>query len=284
MNRHLYKNSFWTGLSIVIALFMTGLYGVILIHSGRVSQQLKQQLNVVVEFSKSYTDLDKSHLFDELDNHEAVLSGSLQFYTADDAKTLMAGDLSTDYFSNLDENPFHDMVTFNLKHDHYQSDKLNTLKHHLLSRSYVTDVVFQQEQSAFIEKNLKKLSVLPFIIALLMTLMSIALIYNTVRLNLQSDEARIRTMKLVGAKHEFIQEPYTKSALKLGLISAVIAILLLLVFVQVMKVSMGDAATIIHYPYILVIGFILLLIGSLIPYTATKTLLSNYLQKLRLGL
>jgi cell division transport system permease protein len=284
MKRHLYKNSFWTGLSIVIALFMTGLYGIILIHSGRVSQQLKQQLNVVVEFSKTYTDLDKSHLFDELDNHESVLAGSLNFYTAEDAKVLMSGDLSTDYFSNLEENPFHDMVTFNLKHDQYEAAKLKILKQHLLSRSYVTDVVFQEEQSAFIEQNLKKLSFLPFVIALLMTLMSIALIYNTVRLNLQSDEARIRTMKLVGAKHDFIQQPYTKSALRLGMISAGVAILLLLVFVQLMKVGLGDAASFIHYPYILVIGFVLLVIGSIIPYTATKSLLSNYLQKLRLDL
>lgn len=263
---------------------MTGLYGVILIHSGRVSQQLKQQLNVVVEFSKNYTDVDKSHLYDELGNHESILGGSLQFYTADDAKVLMSGDLSTDYFSNLEENPFHDMITFNLKHDQYKPDKLKSLKQHLLSRSYVTDVVFQQEQSAFIEKNLKKLSFLPFVIAILMTLMSVALIYNTVRLNLQSDEARIRTMKLVGAKHDFIQEPYTKSALRLGLVSAIIAILLLLLFVLLIKANLGEASTFIHYPYLLIIGCVLLLIGSLIPYTATKTLLSNYLQKLRLDL
>jgi len=284
MKRYLYKNSFWTGLSIVIALFMAGLYGVILIHSGRVSQELKQQLNVVVEFSKNYTDLDKSHLYEELNNNESVLEGSIHFYSAEDAKSLMSGDLSTDYFSNLEENPFHDLITFNLKYDQYKVNILKSLKQHLLSRSYITDVVFQQEQSAFIEKNLKKLSFLPFIIALLMTLMSIALIYNTVRLNLQSDEARIRTMKLVGAKNDFIQQPYTKSALRLGLISAVIAIVLLLVFVQLMKGGLGDAKTIIYYPYILIIGCILLLIGSLIPYVATKTLLSNYLQKMRLEL
>ena len=263
---------------------MAGLYGIIMIHSGRVGQQLKQQLNVVVEFSKTYTDVDKAHLIDELSNHEAVLPGSLNFYTSDDARQLMVGDLSSDFFTDLEENPFHDIITVNLKHEYYQADHLTTIKQHLLSRSYVTDVVYQEEQSALIEKNLKRLSIVPFLIALIMILMSIALIYNTIRLSLQSDEAKIKTMKLVGATSTFIQAPYTKSAVRLGFLCSAIAILLLIVFVLLLKGSLGDAKTLIHYPYILFIGVILLVIGTMIPYVATKSLLSNYLQKIRLGI
>ncbi len=284
MKSYLYKNNIWTALSIVIALFMAGLYGMVMIHSGRVSQQLKQQLNVVVEFSKTYTDIDKAHLVDELTNHEGILTGSLHFYSAEDAKKLMIGDLSSDYFMDLEENPFHDIVTFNLKHNYYQTDQLYTIKQHLLSRSYVTDVVYQEEQSAFIEKNLKRLSLIPFLIALIMTLMSIALIYNTIRLSLQSDEAKIQTMKLVGATNTFIQRPYTKSAVRLGLTSSSIAIVLLVIFVLLLKGRFGGANTLIHLPYILIISTIILIIGTLIPYLATKSLLSNYLQKIRLGI
>lgn len=284
MRSPLQKNSFWTGLSIVIALFMCGLYGIMLIHTGRISQQLKQQLNVVVEFAKEYSDADKSHLFDELSNHEGVLPESLNFYTSQDAKSLMAGELAADYFSNLEENPFHDIVTFHMKHDYYSADKLSSLKQHLLTRTYVSDVVYAQEQSAFIENNLRRLSFIPLIIALLMAAMSVALIYNTIRLNLQTDETKIRTMKLVGANNDFIKKPYSRSAIKLGLLSALFAIFLLLIIVSILRIYLGEASDLIHYPYVLIVAIILLVIGILVPFLTTNSLLSTYLRKLRLGI
>ena len=58
-------------------------------------------------------------------------------------------------------------------------------------------------------------------------LISIALINNTIRLSVYSKRFIIRSMQLVGATQQFIRKPFLLKSLWHGLLSAIIAIILL---------------------------------------------------------
>lgn len=284
MNTSLNKNSLWTSFSIVIVLFIFGIYGVIIIHSNYVGQKIKEQLNVVVEFTKDYNDADKSHLFEELRNHEAVIPSSLNFYNQDEARVLMMGDLGDAFLEDEDGSPFRDVVVFNVKHEYYTPKYLNELSSHLQTRDYINDVVYQEEFQQLLEKNLKDLALIPLLIGILMCVLTIALIYNTVQLALQSDTRQIKTMKLVGASQQFIKRPYIRSSIRMGLMSAGIAIVLLLIMLQVISFRLAGMSGFLHYPYIFLICLLLLVIGVCIPLVATQTILGSHLKRIHVGI
>lgn len=279
MKTSLSQNSVWTGFSIVIVLFIFGIYGIIVIHSSYVGQKIKEQLNIVAEFTKDYNEADKSHLFEELKNHESVIASSINYFTQDEAKEIMIGELGEAYFEEEDQNPFKDVVVFNVKHDFYKPELLEEFSTHLKSRDYINDVVYQKEFHQLIENNLKDIALIPLIIGLLMCALTIALIYNTVKLALQSDKRQIKTMTLVGASQSFIKKPYLKSSVRMGLISAAIAIIFLLLMLQLVAFKLDGLTQFLHYPYVFLICLILLLLGVFIPFISTRLILDTNLKQ-----
>lgn len=279
MKMSLNKNSLWTGFSIVIVLFIFGIYGIIIIHSSYINQKIKEQLNIVAEFTKEYNEADKSHLFEELSNHESVMRGSINFFHKDEAKEMMMGELGDAFVEDEDINPFKDVVVFNVNHVYYNEEYLNEFASHLKSRDYIHDVVYQKEFHQMLEKNLKDLALIPLIIGLLMCILTIALIYNTVKLALQSDARKIKTMSLVGASQRFIKKPYLTSSMRMGLRSAAIAIVMLIVILQIIALRIDGLQSFIHYPYVFVICAILLCLGVFIPFLSTRLILDGALKR-----
>jgi len=235
-------------------------------------------LNIVAEFTKDYNDADKSHLFEELKNHESVIPSSINFFTQDEAKDMMIGELGEAYFEEEGQNPFKDVVVFNVKHEYYEAELLEEFSSHLKSRDYINDVVYQKEFHRLIEKNLKDLALIPLIIGLMMCVLTIALIYNTVKLTLQSDKRQIKTMTLVGASQTFIRKPYLRASVRMGLISAGIAIIFLLIMLQLVSYRLEGLAGFLHYPYVFAICVVLLCLGVFIPMISTRFILDSNLK------
>jgi len=275
--KYMQSNRFWTSLSIVIVLFILGIYGLITIHSAYVADKIKEQLNIVVEFSHTYSDIDKTHLFEELKNHEAIISSSIQFLTKDDAAKIMLGDLNQDYF---EENPFRDVIIFNVSAAYFDQSYLDNLTVHLKDRAYIKDVVYQADFQQSIDNTIKDFSIIPLLLGLLLTILCIVLIYNTVGLSLESNKRKIRTMELVGAKMDYIKRPYVTSALRMGVISAFIAIILLIGLLLYFTMKFDRLGTLINIGYVGVVCLALIIIGLCIPYLATQMMLSRHLRKI----
>ena len=92
----------------------------------------------------------------------------------------------------------------------------------------VDEVEYQQSLIEALNANLRKISAVLGILIILLLFISFVLINNTVRLNVFARRFTIHTMKLVGATRSFIRGPFLVQAVFQGLISAFIAILMLL--------------------------------------------------------
>ena len=277
------NNRFFTSFSIIAVLFILGIFGVILVHSQYVGHKVKEQLNIVVEFTDDYTIENKDELLAQLENHEAVIHNSIDFHSKDMAKEVMLGGHVDEYLIDAADNPFRDMLVFNVASEYYEDGYIDNLASHLMDRSYVKDVVYQRDFERYIDRLLKEISIIPLILSVLLTVLSVSLIYNTVRLNLESDKRKIKTMELVGASQAFIKQPYISSALKTGLISSFIAIMLLVLLIMLMCLRIPDITPFINYQYVALIAVILLVIGVMIPYVSTSMIVSNYLKRIYIG-
>lgn len=278
--RKVLSNYLLTILSLSLVLFLLGLYLVLLTQSAQITDRLKENINIVVELIDTYPEENKSSLIDRLKSNEGVLKSSVQFLTKEDAKELMIGDEEFIFLDDSLQNPFRDAIVLNLKADNYNKEFIDNFSAVVESDQIVSEVYYQEDLFSLVNSNLRKFSWIILIIGVFMMLLAISLIYNTVNLSLMSDKQKIQTMELVGAERSYIKKPYIVNAIKIGIVSFSIAIILLLSFLGLLTLNFDFVSDAINYVYLGVIILLLLLISLFIPFISTNKFVISHLNKI----
>lgn len=128
----------------------------------------------------------------------------------------------------LGENPFSISLELKMRPEYACNDSLEWIATELKAKESVTDIIYQKDLVESLNRNLTRISLLLLGIAMLLVTVSLVLINNTVRLSVMNHRVIIHTMKLVGAKWSFIRRPFLGKAVRMGLISASLATIILL--------------------------------------------------------
>ena len=123
----------------------------------------------------------------------------------------------------LGYNPFTASIEIKLNSEYANSDSIKWIEKAIKKNKKVTEIVYPQEMMDAVNDNIRKISVVLLGLAALLTLVSFALINNTIRLTIYSKRFLIHTMKLVGASWGFIRKPFLVRNLWVGIISGVMA-------------------------------------------------------------
>lgn len=110
-----------------------------------------------------------------------------------------------------------------LRADYANRDSLARYMPAIQGRPYVKEVVYPLDLMDTMNHTIRTVSVVLLAVALLLAFVSFSLINNTVRMSIYARRFSIRTMKLVGARWSFIRRPFMLRALRMGLLSAVLA-------------------------------------------------------------
>lgn len=145
------------------------------------------------------------------------------YISKDQATKAMAEAYDTDPTEFTGYSPFPASFEVNLKADYTVKDSLDRYMPSLKKAVGVMDVIYPEDLMSVVNQNIKNVSIILLVIASLLALVSIALINNTVRLNIARRRHTIQTMKLVGANWSFIRRPFIRRALWIGLFAALIA-------------------------------------------------------------
>ncbi len=271
-------NYFYSVISVALVLFLLGFFGLIVLHGQQFVKFAKEKVEIIVELKKETDGSDIGRLKDYLNKSDFLKQGSVVFISKEDGASLLAEELG-DEFMKLDlENPLYDVITFNVKADYMQPSALQSIKAELKQNSFISDVYFQENLVDAIAQNIKKLSWITLGIGIFFIFVAITLIHNTIRLALYSNRFLIKNMELVGASWEFISYPYISKGLRLGFISALIAIAGLLGFIFWMKEAIPELEQVIHVPGIIIISSCLILVGILINAISTWFVVNKYLR------
>ena len=101
-------------------------------------------------------------------------------------------------------------------------DSLAHIETQLKGQENVMDVIYPRDIMDTLNTALPIINLVLLALAVLLTLISISLINNTMRMSVYARRQTIHSMKLVGAKWSFIRRPYMWRALAIGLIAAII--------------------------------------------------------------
>lgn len=127
-----------------------------------------------------------------------------------DALLLMSKELNIS--QNSEENPFRDLIKFNLFNTDYSEDKIKEIKSAVELEKGVIGLYFENDSVDLVKTNLEKVSLGILILAFCFVVLALAIIFNTIRLTLHSDIKQIKTMQMVGADNSFIKRPYLREA------------------------------------------------------------------------
>ena len=155
-------------------------------------------------------------------------SRGVTYISKERAQKEQAVALGTDSTDFLQENLMPASFEVHLKANYANRDSLNQIVPLLKRDVSILEVNYPESLMDSLNDNIKKVSTVMLIVALLLTIVSFELINHTIRLSVHARRFLIHTMALVGASWSFIRRPFLWKAFWIGFISALIAAVVLI--------------------------------------------------------
>lgn len=259
--------------SNTIVLLLIGIFLTLFFHINAITDILKERINVIVELKGDINKNNITSLSDAIAKYEEVLPGSVTYVDKESAVQMMAGDIEL----SKGQNPFKNVITFNVKSDQYNDETLGKLAKAIKTKDQVYDVYYENVVVDQIKENLKKIAYAILFLSLVFVFLATVIMYNTINLSLYADRFEIKTMEIIGARDGFIRQPYLKLAgsiaIKAFIISAVLLIGLLLLLIN----GVDGAGYILKWYYIMLVLIILFGFSMLITVISTVSIVNKYL-------
>ena len=254
-------------ISITLVLLLVGLASLLLVNAKSVSDYFKENVQVSV--------MMKPDVSEETASGYAETLGALpfvketKFISKEEGAREMTDMLGEDFLSVFETAPIPVSIDVTLKADYVSSDSLEVVKKAIGKSPLVDEVVYQQTLIDRLNTNLTKISLVLGVLVALLLFISFVLINNTVRLNVFSKRFTIHTMKLVGATKSFIRGPFLGQAVLQGLVSALLATVLLLGILFFVKGEFAQLFEVFSRDLLLVVIGIVIFSGIFICLVST---------------
>ncbi|MBP1616995.1 MAG: Cell division protein FtsX [Bacteroidetes bacterium] len=265
-----------TTISIALVLFLLGLT-ILTAFTGRgISAFVKENLTISVVISG---DMDKPSI-DGLQTsiQKKKYVRSVHFVSKEEIKKQLIEDLGRDPEEVLGYNPASDCFDINLKPDYANPDSMKIVEKDLKGLNLVKNVMYSADDLRMVNTNLSRISAGLLVLAIVLMVISFALIQNTIRLNIYSRRFLINTMRLVGATNSFIRKPFVTGMIVSGILAAILANLGILGLVYYFQQEYPDLLTIIDINNLFIVFGAVLVLGILLTLVATVFAVNRYLR------
>lgn len=268
-------------LSITLALFVIGLFGLLVIHTTKLTQLIKENVEIQVYLKKNISDSEKTKIQKAIYSKDYVLKKNnepiVSFISKEDAAKDFIAATGEDFTSFLGENPLHDAFLVKISPEYHSSESMAGIKAELEGMNGIFEVVYVDNLIQSINKNLTKISLFLAGFAVLLIIAVVLLINNTIKLALFSQRFLIRSMQLVGATRGFIQRPFIVRSMLHGILAGAIAGIALYFLLQYSYTIIEDLELLQEINQIYLLFGSLLALGALIGILSTFRAVNRYL-------
>lgn len=271
------KGSYITTIvSISLVLFMLGLLGLVILHTNKLSDYVKENIGFSIIMKENVKEAGIIQLQKILDATAYVKS--TEYITKDEAAIQFKDELGEDFTNFLGYNPLLPTIEVRFKANYANNDSLTIIKDKILANNNVKEVWYQESLVDVVNNNVRKIGIIILGFSILLLIISIALINNTIRLSVYSKRFLIRSMLLVGATRTFISAPFIWKGIFQGIVGALIAISLL---VGIMYLSQKELPELISLQdidlYLSLFGLVVVL-GILITWFSNYFAVRKYIK------
>lgn len=265
-----------TIISISLVLFMLGMLGIILLNAKLISDHVKENIGFSLYLKD---DLSSS----ELNNLQALLESKeftkrIEYIDKEQAAELLREDLGEDFIDFLDYNPLMASIDLYLKADYAEESSISLINTELKKLPAVKQVEYQKDLISAVNANIQKIGFVLLGFSILLLIVVIALINNTIRLAIYSKRFLIKTMQLVGATGGFIRRPFVARGMLNGLLSGIIAIILLLGVMYSLGNNIPEFFELQNFNVYFILFASVIVLGILISWISTSLAVRKFLR------
>ena len=217
-------------ISTTMALLLLGALTLFVLTAKEIRNYVHQDLTITTILADSTSETTAQNLVVTLG--EKFYVHKIEFISREQALQEQVEVLGINPHEFLGKNPFSISLEMKMKADYVCTDSLAWITEDLMQESAIVDVIYPEDVVETINQNLSTITYILILITVVLLVISISLINNTVHMGIYSQRFVINTMKIIGARWNFIRRPFMLRSLRIGLISAAIATLFLLVAVQ----------------------------------------------------
>lgn len=265
-----------TVISISLVLFLVGMLGIFLISAKKINDYVQENIGFTVFFKDNI----KEDAVERLSNYLSASSyvKSSRFIHKDSAAAEFQKEIGEEFIKFIGTNPIHHSFEVKLNAGYANPDSIQWINKQISDFDFVEEFRYHETFLKEMSDNARYIAFAMGILAVIMLFIALALINNTIRLSIYSKRFLIKTMQLVGATSGFIRKPFLMSGIRHGLISALIANLMLWagIFVTIKKIP--DLKEIADLQMLLFVFAVVFLFGILISGFSTFFAVRKYLR------
>lgn len=264
-------------LSNTIVLVLIGFFLLLFFHINSITSIVKEKINILVELKENTKESDAAKIIDILSANPAVIEGSAKYIPEENAEEIMGADV----IASLKDVglPFRKMVSFNVKANDYNEETLKNITQVIKKYDFVSEVFYENMVVDQVKSNLQKFSFGILSLAIIFIFLAVVIIYNTINLSMYADRWEIKTMEIIGARDNFIRQPYLKIAGKIAFRSFIMASIFIAMILVIIHINFPTMIEIVRWHYISLTFFLILIISLTITITATVRIVNSYLYK-----
>ncbi|MBX2843322.1 MAG: permease-like cell division protein FtsX [Flammeovirgaceae bacterium] len=271
--------------SISTALFMIGLFCLLVILANNLTYNLKKDIEIQVFLKSELTNEERSELVNQLQSKEYILKNdgkaAVRYLSKENAAKQLIEDTGEDFIEFLGENPLRDSYIIILSQTYQTNENMDFVKLDLESHSQVFEVAFTRnlkELILSINDNIKRVGLILVILVGMLLFTVVILINNAIKLALFSQRFLIRSMQLVGATPYFIKKPFLLRAILQGCLGGGIAIAFLSILLFLTKPFLDGFESNLNLIEISIVFLSIIIIGISISYFSAYSAVSKYLK------
>lgn len=267
---------FMSILGITLVLFLLGIIGWLVINANKLGNYFKESVEVRTYLRGDLNPKDSAALMSYISAKPYVKK--IEYVTKEQGKEIYMGDGNEDWNKVLEANPLPNAIFFKVKNQYLNTDSLNSIKDDLKQQTYVSEVEYPVALVGKMSENIRNISIVMLIIAIILSIVVIILIDNTIKLAMFSNRFLIKTMQMVGATRGFIAKPMNIKAVINGALGGMIASVAVYLLIILFENQVTDLRSIRDNNLLILLFVTLIVLGILISLFSTYRSVLKYLK------
>jgi cell division transport system permease protein len=254
--------------TICVSLLLVSFFAILLLNANSVVKSLREKVEMEAFLNEQLSNdqiTEVKGLIEMLDGVREV-----HYVSKEDAAKIFNQEFGEDIYKILNFNPLPASLKIFLKDGYKTANNAAIIFDQIKSIKGVDDVIYRKQLLEMLDQRAMLFLWITLGVGAFITVSSIILVANTIRLAIYAKRKIIQTMKLIGATRSFIRTPFLLEGFLQGLIGgSVAACIIFLLFnylEQWVSVSLSEFVRVQTYYYgvIVSIGCLLGLLGSMI--------------------
>jgi len=252
-------------LSVSFVLFLLGVLSILIFQAKKLSDHFKENIEISLFLKDNAPEAEIKQL--ELALAAEDYAREVEYISKGKAAEDFADQFEADV---LDDNPLPASINLFLK-SKYANPPL------LEQKTIVNEIIYQEALLELVNNNISKIGTALGIATIIFLLIAFTLIDSAIRLSMYSKRFLIKSMQLVGATNNFIISPFIQRGILNGLLSSVIAILMLLGLYFYLTKTVQGLFTDEDFMFFSAVLVGMIIIGILVSLVSTTFSVKKYL-------